>query len=223
MESALFLGESRVGKTSIIKQFCTGTFNSSEQPTIGIERHKKLLGPRPMDGCSNGKGIELALWEVSGAKRYRQMIPNRVKGCLFVAIVCAADDEQSTTGLNEWKNLILSADENAKIVVILNKMDRNGTENDENKAEKNVEEWCGEDTPLIKFSAPEKFSVEDKLLEIVDYSLMLKNGHSDNEVEKKFVKGSGFKRVEETTTLLNKDGNSGDDSNGCCGGCCTIV
>lgn len=220
MESALLLGDSRVGKTSIIKQFCTGTFNSSEQPTIGIECHKKQLGPRPMDGCSSGNGLRLALWEVSGAKRYRQMVPNRVKGCLFVAIVCAADDEQSTKGLDEWRNLILSVDANARIVVILNKMDRTKGAVEESSVEKSVAKWCGETTPLIRITAFEKFSVEDKMLEIVDYSLMLKNGKSEKEVENKFVKGSEFKRVSQSTPLLNHDGGSKGSSK-CC--CCTIV
>lgn len=219
MESALLLGESRVGKTSIIKQFCTGTFNSSEQPTIGIECHKKQLAHRHLDGCSEGTGLRLALWEVSGAKRYRQMVPNRVKGCLFVAIVCSVDDEQSVKGLDEWRNLVLGADPNARIVIILNKMDRSSSEGASN-VEKSVEKWCGEVTPLVKVTAFEKFSVDDKLLEIVDYSLMLKNGESDNDVEEKFGKGSEFKRVSQSTPLLNYNSDSGDGSK-CC--CCTIL
>lgn len=144
------------------------------------------------------------------------MVPNRVKGCLFVAIVCAADDEQSTKGLDEWRNLVLSVDANARIVVILNKMDRIKGAGEETNAEKNVAKWCGENTPLIKITAFEKFSVEDKILEIVDYSLMLRNGQSENEVEKKFVKGSEFKRVSQTTPLLNHDNDSQEGSSCCC-------
>lgn len=243
MASILFLGESRVGKTSIIRQFCTGTFNSSEPPTIGIECRKKLLDPRP--GSEGGAGMRVALWEVSGAKRYRQMVRNRVKGCLFVAIVCAADDEQSARTLNEWRDLILSADENAMIVVVLNKMDRaaphisapeasaassdaSATPPATTTVEKTVEEWCGEETPLIKITAFERFSVEDKLLEIVDYALMVRSGKSEKDVKKKFIKGSGFKRVTQSTPLLNANGDQkngyGKDNSGsgcCC--CCTIL
>ena len=218
MENILFLGASRVGKSSIIKQFCTGTFNSSEQPTIGIERHKKQLGSQPTDGYTSGNGLNLALWEVSGAKRYRQMVPNRVRGCLLVAIVCAADDEQSIKGLDEWRNLILSVDAKARIVVILNKMDRSNVGGEASEAEKSAAKWCGDTTPLIKITAFEKFSVEDKMMEIVDYALMLKNGQSEDEVEKKFTKGSEFKRVSQSTPLLGHDS---DSQGGTC--CCTIL
>lgn len=39
----VFLGDLGVGKTSIINQFMHGTFNSTHQPTIGIDCLSKTM------------------------------------------------------------------------------------------------------------------------------------------------------------------------------------
>ena len=65
MEDALFIkilvvGDSSVGKTSLLNQYCHGKFELNVQPTIGCDFSYKLLNDY------KGRTIKLQLWDIAG-------------------------------------------------------------------------------------------------------------------------------------------------------------
>ena len=57
---ALVVGDSGVGKTSILNQYCYNKFDTSVNPTIGCDFCLKVLDD------FQGKTIRLQLWDIAG-------------------------------------------------------------------------------------------------------------------------------------------------------------
>ena len=56
----LVVGDSGVGKTSILNQYCYNKFDTSVNPTIGCDFCLKVLND------FHGKTIRLQLWDIAG-------------------------------------------------------------------------------------------------------------------------------------------------------------
>ena len=63
----VLLGESGVGKTSIITQFIDETFMEDQQSTNGATFSTKMVT------CSNGKQIKFDIWDTAGQEKYRAL------------------------------------------------------------------------------------------------------------------------------------------------------
>ena len=113
----ILLGNSSVGKTSIILQFYKSIFDEENQPTIGAAYVSKTL--------STAKGlIELHVWDTAGQERFKSIIPMYMRGCAAVVFVCSADNENSIDDLSKWKDLLDKNQQECKnIFVVLNKID----------------------------------------------------------------------------------------------------
>ncbi len=57
----LVVGDSNVGKTSIIQRFINKSFNSNQPPTIGCDFATKVIK------TSDGNFLKLQLWDVAGS------------------------------------------------------------------------------------------------------------------------------------------------------------
>ena len=61
----IFIGDSSVGKTSLIKRFCRGTFSPSEaRSTVGVDFHTRSLLVDRQTVC-------VQCWDTAGQERYR--------------------------------------------------------------------------------------------------------------------------------------------------------
>lgn len=56
----LLLGESAVGKSSLLSQYCDRDFAQGHMPTIGIEYKQKVLN------LNNNRSIKIQLWDTAG-------------------------------------------------------------------------------------------------------------------------------------------------------------
>ena len=56
----LLLGESAVGKSSLLAQYCDSNFSLGHMPTIGIEYKQKMLH------LNNNKSVKVQLWDTAG-------------------------------------------------------------------------------------------------------------------------------------------------------------
>jgi small GTP-binding protein len=113
----IMLGDSAVGKTSIVLQFYKGEFESMSEPTIGAayvtgDVHTKK-GP-----------ISMHIWDTAGQERFKSVIPMYTRGCAAAILVCAADSRESVLALDNWLKVIQEAIANPQnIYVALNKID----------------------------------------------------------------------------------------------------
>jgi len=76
----VFLGDQSVGKTSVITRFMYDTFDSTYQPTIGIDFLSKTM-------YFDDKTIRMQLWDTAGQERFRSLIPSYIRDS-SVAVVC---------------------------------------------------------------------------------------------------------------------------------------
>jgi Ras-related protein Rab-18 len=60
----ILIGESAVGKTSIMFRYCHDTFTEDRQPTVGVGFKPKLI-------TMNEESIKLAIWDTAGQEKYR--------------------------------------------------------------------------------------------------------------------------------------------------------
>lgn len=76
----ILLGDSTVGKSSLLKRFTDGIYSDVADPTVGVDFYARALDVEP------GVKIKLQLWDTAGQERFRYGVGNeRIEMC-----VCAA-------------------------------------------------------------------------------------------------------------------------------------
>ena len=113
----VLLGDSGVGKTSIVSQYVSGKCSDSVKPTIGAAFVTKEFN---MDG----RQIELLIWDTAGQEVYRGLAPMYYRSALIAIIVYDVTRAQSFDSVNYWiKELKTNVDGNIIILVCGNKTD----------------------------------------------------------------------------------------------------
>ena len=126
----IFIGDSGVGKTSIIHRAKFGNFESHTVPTIGA-------GTTQMQLQVGGKKVEYQLWDTAGQEIYRNIVPIYFKGAVGAVIVFSMTDIVSFQSLQAWIDQLTShADPDTKCVIVGNKCDAESPSVDEAEARK---------------------------------------------------------------------------------------
>ena len=76
----ILIGDSKVGKTSLIIRFCKDKYEENSVSTIGIDTQKKYIK-------KDDKKIELQIWDTAGQERFRSLAKsscNQMDGIIFV-------------------------------------------------------------------------------------------------------------------------------------------
>ena len=60
----ILIGDSGVGKTSLVEQFQNGKISSNQKPTIGADFAKRKVQ------LDDGREVFLQLWDTAGQERY---------------------------------------------------------------------------------------------------------------------------------------------------------
>ena len=113
----IILGESAVGKTSLLRQF-TGTYNGKVTPTIGAEYKQKIIR------VNNNKEMKVQLWDTAGTERYRTISPIYYRNLDGVLLVFDITDATSFTSLQYWIEELAERGEEAITVLVGNKNDQ---------------------------------------------------------------------------------------------------
>jgi small GTP-binding protein len=90
------LGDSGVGKTSIIKRFCENRFDDNNQATIGINFSKKEMTFNKKDK------IILKLFDTCGQERYRSLAKSYYKNAHAALFVFSMNDKDSFNTISDW-------------------------------------------------------------------------------------------------------------------------
>jgi small GTP-binding protein len=116
LSKTVIIGDSFVGKTSIIARLTSDTF-SETKPTIGATHQVfKTLNKQ-------GEEIVLDLWDTAGQERFRSVVPMFYKGSKAIIIVFDITNQDSFEGAKRWVEEIESYNSNAVLSVIGNKVD----------------------------------------------------------------------------------------------------
>jgi Rab family protein len=113
----VLLGDSGVGKTSIVSQYVSGNAPENVNPTIGAAFVTKEVSVE-------GQNLELLIWDTAGQEVYRGLAPMYYRSALIAIIVFDVSNQESYNSVNYWiKELQTNVEENIVIIVCGNKID----------------------------------------------------------------------------------------------------
>lgn len=153
----LFLGDSNVGKTSIVNSYCNNDFSDSN--TIGVDFNSKITE-------INNKLIKFNIWDTSGDDKFRNIVKCYYKGTRGIILVFDITNYDSFENLYNWMNDINENSDNFFIPIVLvgNKCDlikKRQVPYDE------IIEFCNNlDINYIEVSAKEKINLENIFVHI---------------------------------------------------------
>ncbi|MGQ0601435.1 MAG: Rab family GTPase [Anaerolineales bacterium] len=113
-------GNGNVGKTSLIRRWCEGKFETSRVMTIGVDFQTKLV-PLP-DGVPGGL-VKLSIWDMAGQERFQSARAGFYRGSRAVALVYDVTEPASLAELKRWVIEIHKAAGWMRYVVVGNKAD----------------------------------------------------------------------------------------------------
>ena len=91
----VLLGDSGVGKTSIMEQFVMNSFIENVQSTIGAAVYNKTV-----DSPKNGK-LPITVWDTAGQERYNAIMPIYIRGANAILFVFDLYDKMSLDSIIE--------------------------------------------------------------------------------------------------------------------------
>jgi Rab family protein len=113
----VLLGDSGVGKTSIVSQYLSGSAPESVNPTIGaafVTKHVTV----------EGQQFELLIWDTAGQEVYRGLAPMYYRSALIAIIVYDVTNSESYNSVDYWmRELKVNVEEGIIILVCANKID----------------------------------------------------------------------------------------------------
>ena len=113
----MILGDSNVGKSSILKKYCKNEFTGTYVATIGIDFQIKYLN-------IDGKKIKLQIWDTAGQERYRVVTKNYFNTSDGFLVIYDITNRESFLNINNWIEQINTlVGGNVKCIIFGNKND----------------------------------------------------------------------------------------------------
>ena len=113
----LLVGDSGVGKSSLMSRYTDNYFQEKSTPTIGVDFKIKTTD-------LNGKIYKLQIWDTAGQERFKTITSSYFRGANGIVIVYDVTDRTSFNNLNYWlEECEKNALSTTKILLIGNKSD----------------------------------------------------------------------------------------------------
>ena len=114
---AVIIGDSNVGKSSIMTRYCDNIFNLSNISSTGIDFRYKTVN-------IDDKKIKFQLWDTPGQEKFRTLTTAYYKNAHIIILVFDITNKISFQNINRWLNEIKQIlTPNVKIFLIGNKCD----------------------------------------------------------------------------------------------------
>ncbi len=115
----IIVGESCVGKTSILYKYTQGIFTNQHLSTIGLEFFTK-------DVTIDDKVIRVKIWDTAGQEQYKSLTKNFFRNSDGVIIVYDATQKATFDQVKEWVRSIedyTSTEKKVQKILVANKID----------------------------------------------------------------------------------------------------
>ncbi|XP_072523674.1 ras-related protein Rab-18a [Salminus brasiliensis] len=124
----LIIGESGVGKSSLLLRFTDDTFDPELGATIGVDFKVKTV-------AIDGNQTKLAIWDTAGQERFRTLTPSYYRGAQGVILVYDVTRQETFTKLSTWLSELETFCTRNDLVKMLvgNKIDKEDREVDRNE------------------------------------------------------------------------------------------
>lgn len=112
----ILMGDTSVGKTSLVNRFCYQRFDDRVPMTVGVAGVTTNLKVQ-------GQEVELKIWDTAGQEQYSALIPMFSRGSNVCILVADLVNHSSIEHLSKWKEVLEKTNTEIPIVVGLNKLD----------------------------------------------------------------------------------------------------
>lgn len=113
----ILVGESGVGKTSLLNRLVNEPFNDNYLTTIGVDFKIKTF-------YINNKSVKLQIWDTAGQERFNSITDSFFRGSQGIIIVFDLTNKLSFMNITKWINKKKNTgSENTKIIIVGNKCD----------------------------------------------------------------------------------------------------
>uniref|UniRef100_A0A8B9N5M9 small monomeric GTPase n=5 Tax=Neoaves TaxID=3078114 RepID=A0A8B9N5M9_9AVES len=196
----LIIGESGVGKSSLLLRFTDDMFDPELAATIGVDFKVKTISV-------DGNKAKLAIWDTAGQERFRTLTPSYYRGAQGVILVYDVTRRDTFVKLDNWLNELETYCTRNDIVKMLvgNKIDKENREVDRNEGLKFARKHS---MLFIEASAKTCDGVQCAFEELVE-KIIQTPGLWESESQNRGVK------------LSNKE--EGYGGGGACGGYCSML
>lgn len=211
MIKVVIVGESSVGKTSMIERFCHQAFSTDHKATVGADFSSKKL-------VVSGVDVTLQCWDTAGSERYRSLSTSYFRGCEAAVVVFDVNDEASFGRVSFWIDEVLRSTglpstEGFPLFVVGNKIDEG--ESKRKITSKRAFEVCkGKGLAFIECSAKTGENIEAVFVACAA-SAIDRRETADRGVEglaQAFKGGRGASRRSQRISFASSDGGGSGES-----------
>jgi len=155
----LIIGESGVGKSSLLLRFTEDNFDPEQTLTIGVDFKTKKL-------TVDGNTVKLAIWDTAGQERFRTLTPSYYRDAQGAILVFDVSSYSTFAKLETWLNELdtYSTKNNIVKMIVGNKID---VDNREVTREQAMAFARRHQTLYIEASAKTKHGVQSAFEELV--------------------------------------------------------
>ena len=154
------LGDTTVGKTSLIDAFFNIEFSAHTIANIGIDKQQKEMEMK------DGRTMKIILWDTAGQERFHDLAMNTIRTCQGIVLCFDLSKRKSFEGIPNWLNQIRTIDDKIPIILFGNKcdlIDNRVVEEEEAKALSNKY-----NLEYLETSAKENINVNEGFQKIID-------------------------------------------------------
>ena len=112
----VLIGDSQVGKTSLIHRFVRSSFEKQQKGTIGAVFHT-------YEQQLNGRQVIMQIWDTAGQEKYRSLGPIYYRNAAAGIAVFDVTSKESLPNLEIWINEFRKHTDNPLLYVVGNKID----------------------------------------------------------------------------------------------------
>ena len=179
----IIIGDSQVGKSSILTRFVDGEFDENISCTIGVDYKSKILN-------IDDKSWNITIWDTAGQERFRSLSSCYYRGSHGIILVYDVTNQKSFDNLEIWINetMLHSTDENVIKLLVGNKIDKDNRQITTNMG---IEFAKKHEMLFIETSAKTIIGIEQTFMEIINkiidrYNFEKENSLSFNDIDNKY-------------------------------------
>ena len=183
----LLLGNSDVGKSSLLLRYVDSVWSDTFVPTIGVDFKVKTID-------INDKKVKLQIWDTAGQERFRNVVSTYFRGAHGILLIYDVTNRESFKNLENWLiEIEKNASENVLKILIGNKNDLEDERDitpDEGKAfaNRNGMQFI-ETSAKMNTNVNEAFETLGKLM--IEFNSQQKQAMTQDKKDKKVLSSSG--------------------------------